>query len=125
MVSQFGETVGGSVVELYFHKVHIFSTPTPEGALTWKGGKGMSGGQDPLFTPLPPFFRSPVAAWFSSLDPYFEQKYKFFDSYEKNLSKIWKNFQFCSLNLAQISVHKPSKFEKFSVPQPLLLQSVL
>ena len=35
----------------------------------------MSGGQDPLFTPLPPLFRSPVeAAWFSSLDPNFEQK---------------------------------------------------
>ena len=46
------------------------------GALTWKGGMGMSGSQDPIFMPLPPFFRSPVAAWFSSLDPHFEQKYQ-------------------------------------------------
>ena len=45
----------------------------------------------PPFTPLPPFFRTPVAAWFSSLDSHFEQKWNF-DSYERNLSKIWRLF---------------------------------
>ena len=43
------------------------------GVLTLKGGTPMSGGQDPLFTPLPPFLRPPVTASFSSLDPYFDQ----------------------------------------------------
>ena len=46
----------------------------PGGALTWKGSTGMSGSQDPLFTPLLPPFRSPVAAWFSSLDPTLSEK---------------------------------------------------
>ena len=77
------------------------------GAVTWKGGMGTLGSQDPLFPPFPPFFWSPVEAWLSSLDLYFEQKYQI-------LLKIWGIFS--SLNLAQISVHKPSKCWKFSVP---------
>ena len=44
-------------------------------ALTWKGGRGTSNGQDPLFMPPPPLFRSPVAACFSSLGPHLEQKW--------------------------------------------------
>ena len=38
-----------------------------------------------------------------------------FDTYKKKNVKNLKNFQFCSLNLAQVSVHKPSKCWKFSV----------
>ena len=60
---------------------HITSLPNTGGggeggALIWKGGMCMSGSQDLLFMPLLPFFRSPVAAWFSSLDPHFEQNYQ-------------------------------------------------
>ena len=47
-----------------------------QGALTWKGGMGLSDSQDPLFMPLQPFFRSLVAASFNSLNPHFEQKYQ-------------------------------------------------
>ena len=36
------------------------------GALTLKGGTHMWGGQDPLFMPLPPFFRPPVMVSLSS-----------------------------------------------------------
>ena len=45
------------------------ATRTQEGGIDLKGS--MSGGQDPLLTPLPSFFRlpfAPLAAWFSSLD---------------------------------------------------------
>ena len=43
--------------------------------LTLKDGTGMhmADGQD-IFMPLRLFFTSPVAAWFSSLDPNFEKK---------------------------------------------------
>ena len=93
----------------------------PGGALTWKGGMGMSGGQDPLFTPLPLLFRSPVAAWFSSLDSTLSKNNKFWLLREKFVENL-NNFQLCSLNLAQISVHKPTKCWKFSVPQTILSQ---
>ena len=39
----------------YVHP-HCLALPIYPGALTLKGGIGMSGGQDPLFTPLPPLF---------------------------------------------------------------------
>ena len=48
----------------------------------------------PLFTHLPPLFRFPVAAGFSSFDPHFEQKYQI------EICQNLKNFQLCSLNLA-------------------------
>ena len=47
------------------------------------------------------FFRPPLWAKLTN-----------FDSYERNGSKKFKNFQLFSLNLAQISVHKPQKFWK-------------
>ena len=70
----------------------IHSTPTwnkPQGgALSWKGGTGMSGGQDPFFMPLSPLFRSPVAAWLSSLDPTLSKNYKFWLLREKFAKKL-------------------------------------
>ena len=60
--------------------------------LTWKGGMGMSGGQDPLFTPLPPFFRSPVAAWFSFFRPHLEQKYQILTSTKEICQKNGRIF---------------------------------
>ena len=63
------------------------------GARIKKGGTSMSGDQDPLFTPLLPFFRSPVAAWFSSLDPNFEQKYQILTPTREILQrKFFSNF---------------------------------
>ena len=55
----------------HFLLFHFKFNPASEGggAITSrpeKGCLGMPGGQDPRFTPLPPFFRSPVAALFSS-----------------------------------------------------------
>ena len=82
-------------------------------ALTWKGGTGTSGGQDSLFTPLLPLFRSPVAAWFSSLDPTLSKNDKFWLLREKFAKNI-KNFQFCSLNLTQISVQALKMLKIFS-----------
>ena len=96
---------------------------TKSGALTLKGGVGMSGGQDPLFTPLPPFFRPPFAAWFSSLDPTLGKNNKFRILWEKFV-KNFKNIQLYSLNLAQISVHKPPRCLKISVPETLLSQKI-
>ena len=73
----------------------------------------------PHFMPLPLFFRSPVAAWFSSLDPTLSKNIKFWLLWAKFVKKL-KNFQLCDINLAQISVHKPSKCWKFPVPFSLL-----
>ena len=53
--------------------------------------------------------------------PTLSKNYKFWLLQEKFANS--KDFQFCSLNLAQISVHKPTKCWKFSVPQTLLSQT--
>ena len=78
------------------------------GGLTWKGGTDLSGGQDLCFMPLLSFFRPPAAARFSSFNP-LRAKILNFYSCERNLLKNFRNFQFGSLNLPQISVHKPLK----------------
>ena len=77
-----------------------------------KGGMGMSGGQDPLFTSLLPFYRSPVTTWFSSLDPTLSKNIKFWLLHEK-LVKNLKNFQLCSLNLAKFQSKSPQNVENF------------
>ena len=71
----------------------------------------------PPFHTSPPSLdpHSPVAAWFSSLGPTFIKNIKFCLLREKFVKNL-KNFQLCSLNLAQSLVHKPSKCWKFSVP---------
>ena len=48
-----------------------------------------------LSTPLKLFFRSPVAAWFSSLDPTLSQNIIFWFLREKFVGNL-KNFQLCS-----------------------------
>ena len=87
-------------------------------ALTWKGGMGMYGGQDLLFTPLPPFFRSVVAAWFTSLDPHFEQKYQILTPMNMMRKICQKIEEFSALQpkFGSNFSSKPSKCWKFSVP---------
>ena len=88
------------------------------GALTWKGGMGMSGGQDPLFTPFLPFFRSPVAAWFSSIDPHFEQKYHILTptreicQISEEISALQPKFG------SNFSYLAPKSVENFQFPRP-------
>ena len=64
--------------------------------LVW--GMGISVGQDPFFVLLSLFFRSPIAAWFSSLDPTLSKNYKFWLLKEK-FPPNSKNVQFCSLKI--------------------------
>ena len=59
-----------------------------EGALTFKGGTGMSSGQDPIFPPLLPIFRHPVTASFNSLEPHFEQKSQILPSTREIFEKV-------------------------------------
>ena len=87
------------------------------GAFNLKGGMGMSGSQHPLFMPPSPFFRSPVAAWVSSLDPTLNKDNESWLLQEKFVKNI-KNFQLYSL----IFGHKLPKYSKISVPLTLLLQ---
>ena len=80
------------------HSCYAVSNEVPnmfngEVALNWKGGMGMSGDQNPLFTPLP-----------SSLDPTLSKNIKFWllqETGQEKFVKNLKNFQLCSLNLAQ------------------------
>ena len=83
-----------------------------------KGGTDMSGGQDPLFTPLLPLNRSPVAAWFSSLDPTLSKNDKFWLLWERFVKKL-QNFLALQPKFGKISLHKPQNVDNF---QFLLLQ---
>ena len=108
-----------------FHHRHAMRSG---GALTWKGGMGMSGGQDPLFTPLPPFFRSSVAAWFSSLDPHFEQKYQIltptreicqnFEEFSALSPKFGSNFSSLPLKMLKIFSSLDLTFAKIQFLDP-------
>ena len=73
----------------------IDSQHTAPGALTWKGGVAMSSSQDPLFTPVPPFFTQ--LQHDSVLYPTVSKNIKFWHLQEKFV-KNSKNFQLCSLN---------------------------
>ena len=78
------------------------------GALTWSGGTGMTGGQDPLFMPLLPFLR-PHLQHFSVLCVKIE---KCLTPTRENCQKF-KEFSALQHKFAQILVHKPSKCWQF------------
>ena len=66
--------VVGGVLQFMMIQLEFVTAEAPvdqtwEGALTWKGGTGISSGQDTLFMPLPLLFSSPVTTWFSFWSP--------------------------------------------------------
>ena len=71
------------------------------GRVLIKGGTWMLGGQDPLSTSLPTLLKTLVAASFSSLRPYFDQKLPILaptrEISQNSSAYIWLNFQFTSL----------------------------
>ena len=90
-------------------------------ALTWKGGMGMSGSQDP-FSHL--FHHSLYPQHdLILLTPTLSKNIKFWLLREKFVKNL-KTFQLCSLSLAQISVHKPQKFENFHFLRPYFCKKI-
>ena len=82
-------------------------------SFTIKGGTGMSGSRDPLFTPLPLFFAPSCRE--RSLDHHFEQNFKSMAPTREISQKVFERSHPFSLNLPQISVHKPSKCLRISI----------
>ena len=131
-------TQGGSLIPPYdFWYPTSIKRDQTWGALTWKRGTGMCGPQDPLFTPLLPFTRSPVEAQICSQNPHLKEKcdisppkatifYKIWQ-FSAPEAQIWPSFLSKSLKILQnISsqalfgwkyAHKPPLSRQFIRPQ--------
>ena len=71
----------------------------------------MAGGQGPFFTPLQPFFRSPVAVLFSFLDPHFDQKCDLLPQNECKVASLYREISL--LNISQNNRKQKKIFTKY------------
>ena len=101
----------------HVHTTHFYALKTfdPGKALTWKGGTGMCGPQDPGFHASPAIHKTPVKAQIRLQDPHLKEKCD--TSTPK--STFLENMTIFSSRSSNLAVKKLGNFAKLSVLKPL------